>query len=75
MDENVKKVMEMFGTMSHGDQVEFFLAIKQGLLCQRAERIQQHQKEQEYQAENVKALHAGNDVILGNNLPATKAAL
>lgn len=66
-DEKLKVVMEMFADLNHGEQVEFFLAIKESLLAQRAERIEVHKKNQEYESENVKALYAGNDMINANN--------
>lgn len=65
-DEKLKAVMEMFAGLNHGEQVDLFDAIRKGLLSQRAGRIETHQKEVEYNAENIKALNAGNAMIAGS---------
>lgn len=73
-DEKFKTIMEMFANLNHGEQVDLFLDIKQGLLDLRKQRIETHQKNIEYDSENVKALYAGNDRILGNLPTAEKAS-
>lgn len=66
-DEKLKAVLEMFAALNHSEQVDLFLAIKEGLLKNRQIRIQEHETNRQAQEENIKALYAGNDMILGNN--------
>lgn len=71
-DEKLKAVLEMFAGLNHGEQVDLFLAIKDGLLKNRQIRIQEHETNRMFQEENIKALYAGNDAILGNSGLAAK---
>lgn len=71
-DEKLKAVLEMFAGLNHGEQVDLFLAIKEGLLKNRHIRIQEHETNRQVQEENIKALCAGNDAILGNSGLAAK---
>jgi hypothetical protein len=67
IDEKLKAVLEMFAGLNHGEQVDLFLAIKEGLLKNRQIRLQEHEANRQVQEENIKALCAGNDAIIGNN--------
>lgn len=69
-DEKLKAVLEMFAALNHGEQVDLFLAIKEGLLKNRQTRIQEHETNRLAQEENIKVLYAGNDAILGSGLAA-----
>lgn len=71
-DEKLKAVLEMFAGLNHGEQVDLFLAIKEGLLKNRQIRIEEHEVNRQAQEENIKALYAGNEAILANNGSAAK---
>ncbi len=72
MNDKLTAIMETFEKLNHGEQVELFLGIKEELLKNRAQRIEAHSKELEYQKENISALHQGNDMIAGT--PTSLAA-
>lgn len=71
-DEKLKAVLEMFAGLNHGEQVDLFLAIKEGLLKNRQIRIQEHEANRQAQEENIKALYSGNDMINSVNTSVAK---
>lgn len=65
MKDELNAIMEVFAKLSHGDQVDLFLNIKDALLKNRQIRVEEHKCRMAEQDDNIKALYSGNEMITG----------